>query len=89
MRLWSPCSATREVTPVRSLQTTTREQALPPATRGSLHTAVKTQSHQNKINKGFNKLTNEWVNGHIWKREWLLGINRFNPNWLKELRKFF
>lgn len=32
---------------------------------------------------------NEWMNEHIWRWEWLLGINRFNPNWLKELRKLF
>jgi len=40
---WSPCSATREATTVRSPHTTARELSPAAAARESLHAATKTQ----------------------------------------------
>jgi len=42
----NPCSETREATAMRSLQTTTREEPLLPATRESPHAVTETHSSQ-------------------------------------------
>ena len=51
LHAWSPCSATRQLTTMRSPHTTAREQPPLAATRESPHTAIKTHLSHKKLKK--------------------------------------